>query len=194
MLVSCTAMTLMMRVPFHIERQDRCSLLLRCVLDLTAYIGIVFALPLVPLIVQSTIFNTAPFWASILGCFVLGELITRFELFAMVLSFGGILCICFSAQKNSSGAEIEAAEGASPAALEAAEADSGNQLLGEAIVLVVSWCFAGVTILTRKMQKLHFTIVLFYQSCLAIPVTLFLIFGEAWANDHAVRLSSYTMG
>ena len=66
-------------------------------------------------------------------------------------------------------------------------------MLGAAIILGVSWCFASVTILTRKMQKLSFAVVLFYQSCLALPVMTMLIFGESWAKAQPLHLTSYSM-
>ena len=100
MLIFCTVLMFASRESFHIEKSDRCALFLRCVLDLTSYIGIVFGLPLVPLIVMSTIFQTAPFWASILGYFVIGETISCFEIIAMFASFGGIICICISSRQH----------------------------------------------------------------------------------------------
>lgn len=100
MLIFCTVLMFASRESFFIEKSDRCALFLRCVLDLMSYIGIVFGLPLVPLIVMSTIFQTAPFWASILGYFVIGETISCFEIIAMFASFGGIICICISSRQH----------------------------------------------------------------------------------------------
>ena len=111
MLIFCTVLMFASRQSFHIEKSDRCPLFLRCVLDLTAYIGIVFGLPLVPLIVMSTIFQTAPFWASILGYFVIGETISCFEIIAMFASFGGIICICISSRQHADDGKEVAIEG-----------------------------------------------------------------------------------
>ena len=55
-----------------------------------------FGVALVPLVVQNTIFNTAPFWASLLGWCFLKEYITKFEIVAMILSFGGVCAIAIS--------------------------------------------------------------------------------------------------
>lgn len=100
MLIFCTVLMFASRESFYIEKNNRCALFLRCVLDLICYIGCVFGLPLVPLIVMSTIFQTAPFWASILGYFVIGETISCFEIIAMFASFGGIICICISSRQH----------------------------------------------------------------------------------------------
>ena len=67
---------------------------------------------MVPLIVMSTIFQTAPFWASLLGYFVIGENISCFESVAMVLSFCGLICICISSSQhdNDEQADLEAGD------------------------------------------------------------------------------------
>ena len=62
---------------------------------------------MVPLVVQNTIFNTAPFWASLLGWIFLRESITRFEFIAMLLSFGGVMMIAFSNDKASEEGVVE---------------------------------------------------------------------------------------
>ena len=56
MLIFCTVLMFASKESFYIEKSDRCALFLRCVLDLCGYVGTVFGLPLVPLIVMSTIF------------------------------------------------------------------------------------------------------------------------------------------
>ena len=43
------------------------------------------------------------------------------------------------------------------------------------------------------MQKLSFSVLLFYQSCLAMPVMLMLILGESWIKSQALHLLSYSM-
>jgi len=43
------------------------------------------------------------------------------------------------------------------------------------------------------MQKLSFAVLLFYQSCLAMPVMLMLILGESWVKSQALRLLSYSL-
>lgn len=90
---------------------------------------------MVPLMVQNTIFNTAPFWASLLGYCFAGESITRFEGLAILLSFGGVILIAFS-NSNKNDVHLETIS-------------LNKQLLGSFLVFVTSWCFAIVTNLTR---------------------------------------------
>ena len=55
-----------------------------------------FGVAMVPLVVQNTIFNTAPFWTSLLGWIFLSEAITLFEVVALILSFSAITMITIS--------------------------------------------------------------------------------------------------
>ena len=71
---------------------------MRCVVGTIGFTSITFGVALVPLVVQNTIFNTAPFWASLLGWLFLKESITTFEIIAMILSFGGVVTIALSSR------------------------------------------------------------------------------------------------
>ena len=126
MLIFCTVLMFASRESFYIEKNNRCALFLRCVLDLICYIGCVFGLPLVPLIVMSTIFQTAPFWASILGYFVIGETISCFEIIAMFASFGGIICICISSRQHADDGKDTAVASGTPDEGSGAETSIGG--------------------------------------------------------------------
>ena len=100
MFVGCAVTIKICNQSCYVEKQDRWTLFWRSVLGLLGFTMITFALPMVPLLVQSTVVNTAPFWTSILGCMVNNEIITRFEIVAMILSFGGVICIALSGRQN----------------------------------------------------------------------------------------------
>ena len=68
----------------------------RSLVGLIGFTAATFGIPLVPLVVFNTTMNTAPIWASILGWFFLKEKMLRTEVFALVLSFIGVLMIAFS--------------------------------------------------------------------------------------------------
>lgn len=51
---------------------------------------------MVPLVISTTIFNMAPFWAFFLGWVLLGDGISSFEVIALLCSFGGVLLIATS--------------------------------------------------------------------------------------------------
>ena len=82
----------------YIEKQDKCKVI---AFTLAGSFGIIFLLlgvTMVPLLVQSTLFNTAPFWASLLGCFFLNESLTRIEIVALFLSFAGVVLVAVSSR------------------------------------------------------------------------------------------------
>lgn len=182
MLGSLTLM-ICLGVTFHIEKSDRCLLFVRSCIGTIGFTCFAIGVSLIPLLIQNTIINTAPFWASILGWAFLSESLTLMEVAAMAISFGGVLCISlsghFDPQQDS---EVDAVE----------DNSSSIRLIGCCLVFVTSWCYAAVTAATRKMQKIHFASILFYYSCVAVPATTLLIFGESWINDHPVRFIDYS--
>mmetsp|Transcript_80 Transcript_80/g.111 ORF Transcript_80/g.111 Transcript_80/m.111 type:complete len:135 (+) Transcript_80:200-604(+) len=91
LMITCTA-----GKSFTVAPSDRLLLFLRSLIGTTGYTCFAFGIGMVPLLVQNTIFNSAPFWSSILSCVFLGEKMAAFEIVALFLSFGGVLCIAFS--------------------------------------------------------------------------------------------------
>ena len=59
------------------------------------------------------------------------------------------------------------------------------------MIFLTSWCYGVVGMLTRRMQKINFAVMLFYYSLVACPCTAIMILGETWVNDHAIRMFSY---
>ena len=99
-----------MKQSFFIQKQDRCVLAVRSLMGMIGFTAITFGVAMIPLLVQNTIFNTAPFWASLLGWIFLGEAITRFETVAMFLSFAGVVMIALAPQLLGSDDEVEVSE------------------------------------------------------------------------------------
>ena len=138
---------------------------------------------------QSTIFNTAPFWATLLGWFFISEVITPFEIFAMVLSFGGVILIAIG---NKSETESDATDLITPVDEQAVVAGfTGSQILGSSLIFVSSWCYAVFSLITRKMQKSHFAVMMFWYSVVAFGVTALIIVAESLIKGQAIRLWAY---
>lgn len=146
----------------------RFTLALRSFIGFVGFTSLTYAVPMIPLLVQNTIFNTAPFWASLIGFFALGEIITRFEISSMIVCFVGVLIISSQGlvDKRNKVEEEEHTFG---------ESRMGSYIIGCCCVLLTAFCYASVSVLTRKMQKIHFSVVLFYYGMLAAPGTLVLI-------------------
>ena len=96
MMLASLPIVLIMRASCYIEKKDRCMLLIRSFIGTVGFTLITFGVSMVLLTVQNTVFNTAPIWASILGYLCLDEAINSFEIVALVLSFGDVVCIAFA--------------------------------------------------------------------------------------------------
>lgn len=57
------------------------------------------ALNRLPIGILAVLDNTSPFWAIIIGYIFMGEILTKFELIATIISFGGIVILAMS-QEN----------------------------------------------------------------------------------------------
>ena len=72
---------------------------MRSILGLIAFNTFVYACKMLPIFVISIIFNTGPFWTSILGYMVLKENVTKSEVIGICGCFAGILILALS-KKN----------------------------------------------------------------------------------------------
>ena len=169
MLVGSSILAYMMKASFIVEKNDVPFLLLRCLFGTIGFTSITYGVAMVPLVVQNTIFNTAPFWASILGWVINKEKITTLEIIALILSFGGVFCVTFAGHNKKNESE---------AVSDTSSSVNGSHLLGSCLVLITSWCYASVTILTRRIQNVHFAVMLTYYAMVAFPVTALMIVGQ----------------
>lgn len=168
---------------FFVEPNLRKVLLLRSVLGTIGFTTLTFGVALVPLVVQNSIFNTAPFWATALGYLILNEKIGILEIFAMILSFAAVLTISVSQARTELPPEEE----------QTAHTKSGSlKFLGCSLIFFVSIIYATVSVLTRKMQSIYFSLVLFYYSCVAFVITFVIVSGECLIKGQAYRFGDYS--
>ena len=69
--------------------------LLRSILGTSCFVTFTWAIGLAPLTLVIVLFNTAPFWGSLLGYWINNEPIIKIEYVAMFICFAGILGITF---------------------------------------------------------------------------------------------------
>lgn len=103
------------------------------------------ATALLPLSILIIITNTNVFWASLFGYYFLGDRLSRIEIFAMILGFGGIYLIIYNADSRET--EIK---------------ESGERhlfILGIILALVISISSGSVACLTRKMKGIHYSVI-----------------------------------
>ena len=77
-ILASLSIALCMGASFEIEKKNRTVMLSRAIFGTVRLLLMTYGVAMVPLAVQFTISDTAPIWASILGCIFLGEQMTRF--------------------------------------------------------------------------------------------------------------------
>ena len=71
-------------------------LAVRSIIGTIGFTCMTFGVTMIPLVAQNTIFNTSPFWATLLAWCIFKERITCFEIIALILSFAGVCLIALS--------------------------------------------------------------------------------------------------
>lgn len=66
--------------------------------------------------------------------------------------------------------------------------ENNNKLIGILCSLCVSFCYAIVSVLTRKMQSVHYSIVLFYYAIFSVIALWLILLGESFYNDEPMRV------
>ena len=107
---------------------------------------------LIPLSLHTIIFQTSPFWTSILGFLYNKERIYRFEYGAMTLCFVGVVLLALNrpTQQTLTSASLST--------------------VGIVITFVMSWNQALINVVNRKLRDVHFAIIGFYHPILGLTV------------------------
>ena len=64
-------------------------------------------------------------------------------------------------------------------------------LLGCVFILICSLVEASLTLLSRRMQDVSFSVLTFWYGCIAVPISTIVIFGESWINQTSIRFFDY---
>ena len=145
-----------------------------------SYTCITFGISMVPLVVQYTIFNMAPFWTFFLGWCFLKEKVNLFEIFALICSFGGVLLIATAEQSDD-----EKKTGIT--GLNGIYA----RIVGSIVILVASWGYATVCIQTRMMQSLNPFVVNTYYATVAFFSSIILVLASSLITKKPIHTFSY---
>lgn len=112
------------------------------------------------------LFQTNPFWISILAYFINRERILRIELVAMALCFGGVMMIAYSKTDSGPGTSTNLQEG------------KPSEMFGIMVAFSVAWFFAGCNVINRKLSEVHFSVIMLYHSLLGTFMALVFIAGD----------------
>jgi len=156
-------------------KKYRKTLIARALIGQVGFILFTICLALLPLSLQMIMFQTNPFWASILAYFMNGESISRIEYIAMIVCFGSVLGIALSKP---------------PSAADAEDEGSSTRLEGIIIAFILAWALALSGVINRTLKNVHFAVLLFYHGCIGLIMALLFIFGEKLITGNPFRTYS----
>ena len=160
-----------------IDKRYRMALLTRCVIG--GALGIAcFSLGavLIPMTLQLTVGNLAPFFAGIMGYMLIGEEMNIFEIAAMFVSFGAIVLIALAQNSKAEAADEEMEP------LFFAENPKLAGIIGCSLMVILSITNGFMSVLTRIMQGIPVSSMMVY-----ISVVTFLIFVTGLLIENAVK-------
>ena len=164
---------------FYVKPNQRWDIFIRSLIGTIGHMSMTYGIKFVPLVIVNILYNTAPFWTCILAWCLIGEKLSSLQILALVVSFFGICLVSLS----SSMAEEED------------EASTFSQestwLIGCICILITAWTYAGVSVYTRRMQNVPFSVLLFYLGVLSFTVALLIIIGESLLFWQPLRLLNY---
>jgi drug/metabolite transporter (DMT)-like permease len=79
-----------------VPKEHRKTLFYRCCFGLLGFTTMVYSVELIPIFIMQIIYNTSPFWTSILAHLYLGEKVTNLEKACIFGSFLGVIFIGLS--------------------------------------------------------------------------------------------------
>ena len=126
-----------------------------------------------------TIDQTAPIWSTIIAAIFLKEKLSMFEIMVLVCSFSGVLIIALTKQDGK-------IQDDSPFN------NPSDFYIGLACISTTAIFASIISVLTRKMQSLHYSLVLSNYQALATTFISLLIIGEALIKQQPLRFSQYT--
>lgn len=106
----------------------------------------------------------------LLGYLVNRDAIERTNVYCMIVAFMGVLVIAFSKP------------------MEQPDGQGDKYWVGIICSLTVSSAYAVVSVLGRKMQSVHFAVILFYYAILSVFVLWAILYGEALYKGERMRI------
>ena len=133
-----------------VEPAKRWVLIARAVTGAIGYCSLTYSVGNLPLFIWTLIINTAPFWTAILGYYILGEKVSRFDIGCLIVCFTGVLT-------------LSAASEEAPSSVLKVQ----YPLFGMACALLNALCYSNVIVMTRKVKEIHYSLVLLSYGLIA---------------------------
>lgn len=179
---------------FAMGPMEKKMLLGRAVLGYVITILINLSLTMIPFSLIVIIFQTAPFWTSILSYWINGEKIMMNEIVGMGLCFIAIVIITTS-ETDEQNELLSGQTGHVDDKLlhkSAKQASVFIKIAGIFLMLMSSVMSASIAVLNRSLSKVPYSVVLFYHSFFGILVTGLLLLVFVTLTDRPLHFLDFT--
>ena len=123
---------------FHVPKDMRPFVACRALFGTIGLTSLTFGVLLIPLAVANIIYNTAVVWSAIVAWILLGERLSKLQVYGLVVSFVGIILITYSSLQTDP-AEV------------GQESNQGAIVVGCLCCLLTAVLLGVVTVQTRMM-------------------------------------------
>ena len=161
----------------YVAPGQRFWLTVRSFLGSFAFMFYQAAVQLIPLLLVQVIDGLAPFWAILIGWIMLGSRFSPLEWFTLIVSFGAIALIYFSAQGDG----------------EEQKVSRKDMFIGCGFALITSACLGFLSVLNRVLTGISFSVQLFYAGCVATIIALIFLFSDHILNQSPLMTLSYSL-
>jgi drug/metabolite transporter (DMT)-like permease len=154
--------------PFSLSEFPRELYLAMFLRMLSAQVGFFLnniCLTLIPFTLLVIIFQTSPFWVTILAYYVNGEQFKVYECIGIVLCFIAVIMLTVEVAddvEEEDSLEIESASG-DQSKLSYLN-DSRQMLAGLVLIFICSWAIATTNVLNRSLRSINPAIIMFYHA------------------------------
>ena len=126
---------------------------IRSIFGTASFLLFTINLQLIPITFIIIIFQTNPLWSAILGYLINRERVSPVELIAMTLSFACVIMIAMARSTQSAG--IQSVEATDDFEDKSSSSTNSALWLGVSLCLCHAWLFAGVGVISRRLQEIH---------------------------------------
>lgn len=168
------------------QRELRLSLVVRSIVGCIGLTVFSFGAVLVPITIQLTVGNLAPFFAGLLAFCMIGESMSRFEIVAMVISFGAVMLIAFGrSNQESQDKEFEP--------MFFSDNLKMASFVGILMSLILSMANGTLSVLTRMMQSISVATMMTYIALISLIIyTVALTIENLASGGGPLRCLNYT--
>lgn len=159
-LIAINALVRMQKVDVkQVTKRELIWIVLRALVGNSCFVMINYSLTINSMSIQSILFQTNPFWTSIMAVFLLRESVKLYEYIAMGICFLGVVGIAVSKQQQQS---IQTSD----------QTQVTMTVFSVIIAFSTSWLQAGCNVISRNLKEVHFAKIIFYHPFIGLSLCL----------------------